>query len=950
MSTSPRPTHAPARRPRQVVGPRLKLLLQIVFGLFALLAANSLYLAGVTLAETLSGTALQDHFYQYMFLAHLSLGLILILPFLLYGIGHIANAWDRPNRRAVRMGYALFVLGLALLLSGLLLTRGLPWFEVRADVTRRALYWLHVLSPLLCVWAFVLHRLAGKAIAWRVGARIGGLGLAAALVGLAFHAQDPRQWGAEGPASGEQYFFPSLARTATGDFIPADALMQDAYCAECHQDAHERWQHSAHRFASFNNPAYRFSVRRTREQSLRRDGDVSAARFCAGCHDPVPFFSGAFDDPSFDDVNHPTSQAGITCTSCHAITNINSVRGNADYTIEQPLHYPFAASEHAALQWVNRTLVKAKPAFHKKTFLKPLHQEAEFCGACHKVHLPQELNAYRWLRGQNHYDAWLLSGVSGHGAQSFYYPDQAQSDCNGCHMPLQPSQDFAASDHDGSGERSVHDHLFASANTALSHWLNFPPPVDEAHREMLEGALRVDIFGLREEGTPAGRLLAPLRPQLPALIPGRTYLVEVVVRTLTLGHTFTQGTADSNQVWLEVTARSGRQVLGRSGAREQATQAVDPWAHFINAYVLDRHGKRVDQRNAEDIFVALYNNQIPPGASDVVHYRLRVPEDAGAQIAIEVAVQYRKFNTHYAGLVVSQMEETGASNAEPYMNDLPVTTLARDYLVLPVAPSDRDGAEKASPVANSVDDSPIPLWQRWNDYGIGLLRKSGSGELRQAEHAFGAVAELGRGDGPINLARVYLREGRLDEAVDALARAGHSDPPPPPWVVAWLTGQVNLQNGYLDEAIENFQSIVATRFASARARGFDFARDYRVWNALALSRFERAKLERGDGRRVAREGYLQGAVAAYEQALALDPENVSAHYGLARTWQALGDEAAAGYHRQAHARYKPDDNAADRVIGIARRADPAADHAANDVVIYDLHRDSGQYISTVQPE
>ena len=81
-------------------------------------------------------------------------------------------------------------------------------------------------------------------------------------------------------------------------------------------------------------------------------------------------------------------------------------------------------------------LVKAKPEFHKKTFLKPLHKTAEFCGTCHKVHLPPELNHYKWLRGQNHYDTFLLSGVSGHGVQSFYYPPKAQANCNGCHMPL----------------------------------------------------------------------------------------------------------------------------------------------------------------------------------------------------------------------------------------------------------------------------------------------------------------------------------------------------------------------------------------------------------------------------------------------------------------------------------------------------------------------------------
>ena len=62
--------------------------------------------------------------------------------------------------------------------------------------------------------------------------------------------------------------------------------------------------HSVHRFSSFNNPPYLFSVKETRRVVTERDGTVQASRFCAGCHDPVPFFSGAFDDPKFDDRNN----------------------------------------------------------------------------------------------------------------------------------------------------------------------------------------------------------------------------------------------------------------------------------------------------------------------------------------------------------------------------------------------------------------------------------------------------------------------------------------------------------------------------------------------------------------------------------------------------------------------------------------------------------------------
>ena len=52
-----------------------------------------------------------------------------------------------------------------------------------------------------------------------------------------------------------------------------------------------------------------------------------------------------------------------------------------------------------------------------------------------------------------------------------------------------------------------------------------------------------------------------------------------------------------------------------------------------------------------------------------------------------------------------------------------------------------------------------------------------------------------------------------------------------------------------------------------------------------------------------------------------------------------GREKEASRQRALHARYKIDDNAHDRAIAMARINNPAADHAAEAVVIYDLQRD-----------
>jgi tetratricopeptide (TPR) repeat protein len=1024
------------------IGPRLKILLLLVFAATAALGVTGVYLLAIRLLEMASTRTYTNQFTLQMFVAHILVGLAIILPFLAFGCTHLLTARKRKNRRAVKLGISVFVSGNLIVLSGLALIQlsGLPQLPT-GSVARWVVYGLHILAPVAAVVLYVLHRRAGPDIQWKWGYAWGG-GVAvfvAAMVVL--HLQDPRKWFAVGPREGEKYFEPSKARTAGGTFIPADALMKDEYCMQCHQDIYQQHFHSAHHFSSFNNPPYRFSVRNSRK-IVDEHGVPRASRWCAGCHDPVPFFSGAFDDPNFDDENHPTAKAGITCVVCHAITNVNSPEGNAAYTIEEPMPYPFAYSDNPLLKWFSNQVVKAKPDFHKKTFLKPFHKNAginsEFCSTCHKVSLPVELNHYKeFLRGQNHYDSFLLSGVSGHGARSFYYPPKAKTSCNNCHMPLQPSDDFGSKDFDGSGTRKVHDHFFPAANTGLP-WLLSLMPEHAAHAndfrkfaeknadflhgtdpEGKDASLRIDLFALKEGGTIDGRFLGPLRPELPKLKPGRSYLVEVVIRTIGMGHPFTQGTVDSNEVWVDFTAKSGGAIIGRSGAlaRPDESGPVDEWAHRLNVLMLDRHGNRVNRRNPEDIFTPLYNHQIPPGAGHVVHYELNVPKDVKGPVELAVRVRYRKFDFEYLSLVY---------DGDDKVPKLPLVDLCADRVMLPVEGVADTVAEQTSPIK--------PAWQRWNDYGIGCLIEGGAankkGELRQAEEAFKALVKHypkeAAGHAYLNLARVYEKEGRLPEAVQVLEKAREAGAPW--WTVAWFNGLVTLESasnraGY-DAAIATFKGILDPE-KQPRERGFDFTKDYLVINALGRALFERALKEVGNP--AARDPFLLEAIEQYERTLHIDPENLDAHYGLHQCFRLLGrampkartaeqapatDEAAlqemartlldgaadqtarveaaahlaravtalgaepvsatrpkrlrfeallprieAYFHREndaelkaaaahvldklhqeMHAIFKPDDIAQSRAVQAHRAKHPAADHAAEPIVIYPLNR------------
>jgi len=897
-----------ARPYEPAIGPSLRVLLYVVFAGFAFLGATGVYLFVISVMNRVNSDQLYTTgFTFWMLLAHTAVGLLGIVPFLVFGLFHWWTARKRQNRTAVRLGVILFLLGLVIAVSGVALIQieGLPQLPT-GSVGRWAIYLAHVLVPVAAVFGYVAHRRAGPKIQWKYGKYWAAV-VAIVVGGMAgAHVIDPQKIGREGSPEGMKYFFPSEARTTDGHFIPERALMMDTYCMKCHPDVYSDHLHSAHKFSSFNNPAYLFSVQETRRVALERDGKMNASRWCAGCHDPVPFFSGKFDDPNYDIVNDPTAHAGITCVVCHSITHVNSTIGNAAYTIEEAQHYPFAFSDSPALQWINNQLIKSKPELHKKTFLKPFHRTAEFCSTCHKVHLPVELNHYKdFLRGQNHYDSFVLS-AAGHGARSFYFPAQGKSEnCASCHMPLAPSTDFGSRDFDGSGVRKRHSHFFPAANTGLFELLKHEPryadraeqfqkSIDRNAEFLKDGKLRIDLFAVKSldpAGQPLDDSLTVLRPSLPRLEPGRSYLVEVVIRTLKLGHAFSQGTVDSNEIWVDFRATAGGREIGRNGGMSGPDDSgeVDPWSHFVNVLVLDRHGNRVDRRNPQDIFTPLYDKQIPPGAGQVVHYRLTVPPDVTGPVELTVRLRYRKFDYKY-------MEYVHRDTGRP-VPKLPVVDLCTDRVVLPVA----GVAEEVPP-----QESPIqPAWQRWNDYGIGCLIEGGplnpkKGNLKQAEAAFRQLLRMGVREaewhGHVNLARVLIEQGgqrALAEAARHLNAAQACDPPAPWWLLAWFNGIVTAQNAGskqdLDTAIDLFEKIVDPRHQPRHDDGrpkFDFTRDPVVLAELGRTLYKRSTLEPegSEGERT----LLLRSVRAYERALAVDPEDLDSHFGLNQCYEQLG--------------------------------------------------------------
>ncbi len=850
-------------RAKGVLLPWQRRLYAVVLGAVGLMAANSIYLLAFTKISS---------FFMAMLLLHLALGLLLVVPFLAFALTHGSRMLRAiRNPRAKAAGIAVFTLAVVCVATGV--TMALKG----ATLTNRPVYLAHVFAIPLALVAFILHRRAAvHQMAFRRFAVWGGV-VAAFLVAMGVMHKLERPPRRVANLNGDTQFFLSSAETWNGGLLDGKKLAANAYCQECHPDSYRRWEVSAHRFSSFNNPFYRRAIELMADRVGREK-----TKWCAGCHDPVVLFTGQMGKATLHTFTYDQfeAQQGLTCMACHSIVDVKDTRGNGGYVIEEARQYPFAFSTSPALREVNKLLIRMEPSLHRQTFMKPFMRTPEFCATCHKVALLPPLNDYRWLRGQNHYDTWYDSGVSRRGVRSFYDAPQPKA-CRDCHLPLLASKEF------GNRGGKVHDHLFPAANTALPAIRGDRATIDDIRKKVLEKSLSVDLFALRRGGK-----TVVLGPSLPALKPGETVDVEVVVRTRTLGHPFTQGTADSNEAWVAFGVRNGDRTLVESGTLD-ADGRLDPAADTLSQVVVAHDGSHMDRRQPQDVHVPLVNNQIPPGAARIVHYRFTVPADATGSVTLTASANYRKFSRDYSIFV-------GGKDAPP----LPVTVISKDAVTLPVAPAPDGVLAGEAPRGNP--DWPERPWLRWNDYGIGLLLQ---GDLTGASAAFTEVTRLApdKPDGPVNLARTKIQEGDLPAAKAALARAERVKPGFAK--TAFFRAMVSKEEGRLDDALADLRAVEAS-----------YPLDRNVLNQHA------------------RILYLAGryaeALPFIDRVLAIDSEDLAAHYNAMLCLKALGrrDDAAA---EEAWYRYFKDDEQARSIMVGLRQEDPFFNRESLPVHVHD---------------
>jgi len=301
---------------------------------------------------------------------------------------------------------------------------------------------------------------------------------------------------------------------------------------------------------------------------------------------------------------------------------------------------------------------------------------------------------------------------------------------------------------------------------------------------------------------------------------------------------------------------------------------------------------------------------IPPGAADTAHYRLHIPKYAGDKITLHAKLNYRKFmwwNTQFAfaGAEDSNQSPNAVTpdyddrkwlfkSVDPKMisgelksiPSLPIITVAEDTKTLDVIGR---SAPAVQPKVTLVKED----WSRWNDYGIGLFLQ---GDLKGAAAAFQKAAEVDpqNPDGWVNIGRALLQEGDtagarivLEKALalkPGLARAN------------FFNARILKDEGNYDDAISRLRDVL-----------LQYPRDRVVRNEVGRILFLQKK-------------YAE-AVAEFDQTLAIDPEDLQAHYNLMLCYSGLGDEARANEHKERYLRFKADESS-QAITGPYRQAHP----------------------------
>lgn len=625
---------------------------------------------------------------------------------------------------------------------------------------------------------------------------------------------------------GPNPFSPGNATTTTGTFIPGEMFVSAKRCGVCHTDAHAQWRQSAHGNA-FREPFYQKNVK-----DLQTQKGIEFTRHCESCHNPAALFSGALTKNSH--VKRPFDDDGVSCIACHSIQSATG-RGIGGYVMGEPALLVKEDGTRLLAGVSDQQILDDIPS-HRRAMMRPLLKTPEFCGACHKSQVPRELNDYKFLRAFMVADELQQSSFSKESPHPFYVRDKET--CNSCHMKREPAPLFDVSAKKG----TLVSHRWATANTAIPTYYKWPDQLSAVNKFLENDALGIDIFAIRRQSPGAAEeFIAPVNRSNFKIAGGDRLTAEVVITNKNIGHSFPPELRDFYEAYVEfIVNNDAGKALYRSGFIKPDGY-LDEAAHNYKTYLVKVDGTYNDKHHIWRTRAFAQNNQINSGRSDVARYQFQVPENVSGTLRLTARVRYRRFTRVFSDYVLGKSV------------DYPIVTMAATEYAL------RIGDNQAQ--APNPNDKAPPDWRRWNNYGIAMLDQR---QYSLAIDAFTHAAELDekyRSMAQVNRALANIELEQYDEAAKILEAVVKSDPTN--MRALFQQARIFMKRGQLDQAESNLRQVL---------------------NAFPRDRISLQQL--GELCKIKRD--YEGALECFGKILAIDPEDLGAHYNLMLIFRKLG--------------------------------------------------------------
>jgi hypothetical protein len=261
-------------------------------------------------------------------------------------------------------------------------------------------------------------------------------------------------------------------------------------------------------------------------------------------------------------------------------------------------------------------LIRTYPHEHEK-LSKRMFKKPEYCAACHKQFIDQEVNRVGWVQLQNQYDNWAASHWNHKGDA------HKTVECRECHMPLVDSTDPAAGD-DSDYNRKPNDkkhrsHRFIASNQLMPKALKLEGWETQVNltEQWLKGKQPVPEIATKWADGPIVKVSLDTPHSITA---GESLPVRVIMTANKVGHDYPTGPLDLIQSWLEVyvTDDAGREIFS-SGKRDDKN-FITPGTFLFKAEPVDQNGNLIDRHNLWEMVGVRFRRAIFPGYSDSVQF------------------------------------------------------------------------------------------------------------------------------------------------------------------------------------------------------------------------------------------------------------------------------------------------------------------------------------------